>query len=357
MDASKSASATFTQITYTLGVSVAGSGKVTSLPAGIDCGATCNASFNSGTAVILTAMPISGWMFQGWGGACSGVGPCSLTMSGNQSVSATFVPITYTLAVSVAGSGKVTSSPAGIDCGATCNASFNSGTAVTLTATPISGWAFQGWSGACSGTGTCSLTMSGNRNVSAAFVPITYTLAVSVGQGGTVTSSPAGIDCGAACSASFNSGTPVTLTATPVSGWVFQGWGGACSGTGTCSLTMNADQSVSASFSAAIYTLSVTVAGSPGSRVASSSSAIDCGSTCSANFTAGTQVTLIAIPDNAWGLAGWGGACSGIGGCTVTMNADTSVSAAFATLFMPVEMPLVGLPTDDVLPPPIIGPE
>jgi hypothetical protein len=281
-------------------------------------------------------------------------------MDAAKSATATFTQISYTLAVSVAGGqgGKVTSSPAGIDCGATCSASFNAGTPVTLTATPVSGWSFQGWGGACSGTGACSLIIDSSKSATATFTQITYTLAVSVGQGGKVTSSPAGIDCGATCSASFNAGTPVTLTATPMSGWVFQGWGGACNGTGTCSLTMIADQSVSASFSAAIYTLSVTVAGSPGSRVASSSSAIDCGSTCSANFTAGTQVTLIAIPDNAWGLAGWGGACSGIGGCTVTMNADTSVSAAFATLFMPVELPLVGLPTDDAgLPPPIIGPE
>ena len=152
-------------------------------------------------------------------------------------------------------------------------------------------------------------------------------------------------------------GTAVSLTAAPASGWVFQGWGGACSGIGTCSLTMNADQSVSASFSPAIYTLSVAVAGSPGSRVTSSSSAIDCGSSCSANFTAGTQVTLIATPDYAWGLAGWGGACGGIGGCSVTMNGDTSISATFVPLFMPVAAPLVGLPTDiPGLPPPIIGP-
>ena len=185
----------------------------------------------------------------------------------------------------------MTSSPVGIDCGATCSASFNSGTPVTLTATPVSGWSFQGWGGVCSGTGPCSLTMDAAKSATATFAPITYTLAVSVGQGGTVTSSPAGIDCGAICSASFNSGTPVTLTATPVSGWIFQGWGGACSGTGTCSLTMNASQSVSASFSPATYTLSITVVGNPGGRVTSSSSAIDCGLTCSAVFTAGTQVT------------------------------------------------------------------
>jgi len=199
--------------------------------------------------------------------------------------------------------------------------------------------------------------MDSSKGASASFAPITYTLAVSVGQGGTVTSSPAGIDCGATCSASFNAGTPVTLSATPASGWIFQGWDGACSGTGTCSLSMNASQSVSASFSLASYTLSVTVVGTPSSRVTSLSSAIDCGSTCSATFSAGTQVTLIATADNAWGLAGWGGACGGIGGCSITMNGDTSISATFVPLFMPVAAPLVGLPTDiPGLPPPIIGP-
>jgi len=70
-----------------------------------------------------------------------------------------------------------------------------------------------------------------------------------------------------------------------------------------------------------------------------------------------TDLTLIATADNAWGLAGWGGACGGIGGCSVTMNADTSVSATFMPLFMPVEAPIIGLPTDlPGLPPPIIGP-
>src|SRR5438105_2621223 len=263
------------------------------------------------------------------------------------------------VAVIAASQGKVTSSPAGIDCGATCSASFNSGTQVTLNAAPVSGWVFQGWGGACSGVGPCSLTMDASKSATATFAPITYTLAVAVtgATGGKVTSAPAGIDCGATCSASFNSGTQVTLNAAPVSGWLFQGWGGACSGTGACSLTMSGNQSVSASFSLATYTLSVSVVGTPSSRVTSSSAAIDCGSSCSATFTAGTQVTLIATADNAWGLAGWGGACGGIGGCSVTVSADTSVSATFMPLFMPVEAPIIGSPTDlPGLPPPIIGP-
>ncbi|GAB4217035.1 MAG: hypothetical protein Fur007_18270 [Rhodoferax sp.] len=77
----------------------------------------------------------------------------------------------YALTVSKSGtgSGTVTSSPTGIDCGATCSASFSSGTSVTLTATPASGSSFAGWSGACSGTGTCAVTMSAAQNVTATF--------------------------------------------------------------------------------------------------------------------------------------------------------------------------------------------
>ena len=76
---------------------------------------------------------------------------------------------TYALTVTRSGSGTVTSSPAGISCGATCTASFSSGTAVTLTATPAAGSTFGGWSGACSGTGACQVTMSAARAVTATF--------------------------------------------------------------------------------------------------------------------------------------------------------------------------------------------
>jgi hypothetical protein len=71
---------------------------------------------------------------------------------------------------------------------------------------------------------------------------------------GTVTSNPAGIDCGATCSASFNYNTSVTLTATAITGSTFTGWSGSgCSGTGTCTVTMSAAKSVTANFSLDTY--------------------------------------------------------------------------------------------------------
>ena len=77
-----------------------------------------------------------------------------------------------------------------------------------------------------------------------------FTLNVSkTGPGsGTVTSAPAGIDCGATCSDSFAGNSTVTLTATPAAGSAFAGWGGACSGTGACTVTMNAAKTVTATF-------------------------------------------------------------------------------------------------------------
>jgi len=79
-------------------------------------------------------------------------------------------------------------------------------------------------------------------------VPTSYSLSVSSGNG-TVTSVPAGINCGTACTANFALGTNVTLTATPNAGSSFNGWsGGGCYGTGTCQLTMNATTGVNAAF-------------------------------------------------------------------------------------------------------------
>ncbi len=123
---------------------------------------------------------------------------------------------TLTVAKSGSGSGTVSSSPAGIDCGSTCSAPF-ADVPVTLSATPTAGSAFTGWSGGgCSGTGTCQVQMSSDQQVTATFTLLVRTLTVTKGGAGagTVGSSPAGIDCGSTCSHAFVEGTSVTLSAT-----------------------------------------------------------------------------------------------------------------------------------------------
>ncbi|MCK9365151.1 MAG: DUF1566 domain-containing protein [Syntrophales bacterium] len=84
----------------------------------------------------------------------------------------------------------------------------------------------------------------------------TLTVAKAGTGAGTVTSAPAGIDCGANCSAAFAAGAQVTLTATPATGSTFAGWsGGGCSGTGICTVTLGSDAAITATFLLALPTV------------------------------------------------------------------------------------------------------
>jgi hypothetical protein len=157
---------------------------------------------------------------------------------------------TLTVSKTGTGTGTVNSAPGGITCGGDCSESYLEGTVVTLTATPSAGSTFTGWSGDCTGTGSCVVTMAAARSVTAAFSITTQTLTVSLAGGGsgTVTSSPTGINCGVDCSEVYSHGTVVTLTAAPSAGSVFGGWSGACSGMGGCTVTMDQARSVMATF-------------------------------------------------------------------------------------------------------------
>ena len=205
-----------------------------------------------GTIVALTATPASGSTFAGWSGACTGTGACSVPMSAARAVTATFNPVpTYTLTVSKTGTGTgtVTSSPAGISCGADCSEAYASPTVVVLTAAAASGSTFTGWSGACTGTGPCSVTMTAAKAVNANFASGVMLTVGLVGSGtGVVTSSPAGISCGGTCVSGFPPNTIVKLSAAPAAGSGFRGWSGACAGISPCSITMTQAKTVTATF-------------------------------------------------------------------------------------------------------------
>jgi hypothetical protein len=161
-------------VLYTLTVSTAGGsggGNVSSSPAGIDCGSDCAEDYDGGTEVTLTPTPAIGSTFTSWSGACTGAGACVVTMDAAKAVTATFTLNQYELTVGTdgTGSGTVTSSPGGIDCGSDCSEAYAPGTEVTLTPAAAIGSAFSGWSGACTGTGACVVTLDGAKSVEATF--------------------------------------------------------------------------------------------------------------------------------------------------------------------------------------------
>ena len=323
--------ANFSTLSVTLAGS--GSGSVTSNPTGLNCGATCSADFSNGTAVTLTA---TGTGFTGWSGGCTGTGACVVTLNANTVVTATFsaVPGNANLTVTKAGNGAgtVTSSPAGINCGATCSASLVQGT-VDLTATAATGSTFAGWSSGtgnanCTGTNTCGIPLTVDSTVIATFtlnaVPVSVTANIASGNsgGGTVTCSADG--GGAGPCGSYLPGTAMVMTATPNSVSNFTGWTATvCSGTGTCDFTVTSATTVTANFNRPILTVQVTGTGSVSSNPTGINS---CTANCPVPFNKGV-VTLTA---SGTGFTGWsGGGCLGTAPCVVTLNQNTTITATF----------------------------
>lgn len=348
---------TFTTLaasTFALNVSRngTGSGTVTSNPTGINCGATCTASFAQGTTVTLTAAPASGSVFAGWsGGGCSGTGTCTVTMSAAQSVTATFntAPTsTFNLTVnkSGTGSGTITSNPSGINCGATCSASFNTGMVVTLSAAAASGSTFAGWSGGgCSGTGTCTLTMNAAQNATATFNTAqsfgTLNLQVSglpSGNSATLTiTGPDGFNqqrtiltgTGQSLSDVVTGTYTVTAPSVVVNGTTYNpnpASQNVTVTTGSATASVNYTQAPATNF-----VLTVNKAGTGSGTVSSSPAGINCGATCSASFSSGASVILSPVADTGSSFAGWSGACTGTGTCSITMDAAKTVTATFSS--------------------------
>jgi len=235
-----------------------GSGTVTSDPAGISCGGDCIESYPDDTVVTLTHAAETGSTFTGWGGACTGTGDCVVILDASKSVTATFTLDQHLLTTNTngTGSGSISSSPAGINCPGDCSEIYDYGTVITLTHAAQTGSTFTGWSGACTGTGDCIVTMDAPNSVTATFTLDQHLLtATTNGTGsGSINSSPAGINCPGDCSELYDYGTIVTLTAASEPDSTFTGWSGAgCSGNGDCVITMTAANSVVATFTKSNY--------------------------------------------------------------------------------------------------------
>ncbi|MBN1935986.1 MAG: InlB B-repeat-containing protein [Anaerolineae bacterium] len=299
MDGPKSVIASFSPNGYLLNITLDGSGTVTKNPD--------KSVYQSGEVVTLTATPATGWTFTGWSGDLSGsVSTKTITMDGDKSVTASFMSDEYVLSVNNVGSGYVVRTPS--------QSYYYYGTVVTLTATPLAGYAFSGWSGALSGSANpATITIDGNKSVTATYTFVGWVLATNVAGGGSVSRSP---DL-----AAFSNNTVVTLTATANPGWHFVGWSGHLSGTANpTQITMNGNKTVLATFEQYEYTLAVSTVG--GGSVDKNPD--------QSTYHDGDGVTLTAVAAPGWTFAGWSGDLTGTANPeSITINGSRAVTATF----------------------------
>lgn len=240
------------------------------------------------------------------------------------------------LRVDGAGTGDVSSiaGPA-INCRTSCTPTAEAGSRMTVRATSATGSFFQGWTGACQGTGPCEIALNANTTLTATFGP-TLSLQKSGAGSGVVVSTPAGIDCGSSCVGNFDSGVLVRLMPRAGTNNRFVGWGGACAGTApSCDVLMNAVKSVTASF-AGPPSLTVSLAGAGDGTVTSNPPGISCGKDCQESYAVGQAVVLGAAPTAGSRFVSWSSDCApNLDGlrtsstCTTTMSVDRAVTATF----------------------------
>ena len=175
------ASATMTgtgRATFALSVQPSNGGVLSSSDGNIDCGATCVAAYQlttDPTTVLVNASPAPSVHLRQWGGDCSGtstLADCSLVMNQAHFAVASFAAtLDIGVATSDGSSGTIsTTTPAGFSCdGANCANDYDVGTTVSLSPTPGPNSVFTGWSGDCSGAGSCSVTMDQGHTVVASF--------------------------------------------------------------------------------------------------------------------------------------------------------------------------------------------
>lgn len=143
--------------------------RVTSNPVGIECSSACGVLFDTGSQVQLVPEAGASSRFVAWGGACTGRGPCTVTMDAAKTVDAIFGPTQLRLTVSVTGNGRITASGIGLSCARRCSQQVDADAVVRLRAVATKGWQFARWTGVCRGRGACSVRLSEDRAVGAVF--------------------------------------------------------------------------------------------------------------------------------------------------------------------------------------------
>jgi uncharacterized repeat protein (TIGR02543 family) len=269
-------------------------------------------SYTAGSSVIVTATPNTGYTFVNWtdnGVVVSTSASYTFLINANKTLVANFLLNTYTLNVT-ATNGTVVKNPV--------QATYNHGITVALIATPNAGYTFTGWSdGATGATNPLTVTMDANKNITANFAQITYTLAV-ITINGSVAKVPT--------QTTYNSGATVMLTPTPNTGYTFTSWSGDATGsTNPLTVTMDANKNITANYTLNTYTLNVTAIN--GTVVKNPNQT---------TFNSGSTVSLTATPNAGYAFTSWSGDITGSSNpSTMTMNANKNITANFTVLVVP----------------------
>lgn len=347
-----------------------GSGTISSSAPGLTCtGNLCWQSVAPGTQVNLTATPDAGSLFTEWRWDCASASPTSQVLLDQvrhckvlfEKTDTPTRSLQVTRALVISGElirdsgGSVVSSPAGIDCPGDCTQNYDINTVVNLTPIDDLNYTFMYWEETgCDGG---AVLMSENRLCSAIFKPFeppftTGLYVVVEGEssgvitentGGYVTSTPSGITCPGDCSQGYPSGTQVTLTATPVSGYSFAGWSGSGCTTGTITIPTASVQCtarfVENSVTGGNHTLTLTLEGGPGAGEVYSLptppelqciNSAEPTTVCTHSFAAGTLVNLVGNAFGGLTLSWTGCDIANTDGCFLTMDSDRQVTATFS---------------------------
>jgi hypothetical protein len=367
LEADSALTATFNPIPRSLTITEAGGGTG-NVKCEINAGPVedCAGSYPNGTAVKLSATANGGSTFAGFSATSGSASACTtspcgpFTLEADSAVTATFEPdappveeLPLTVAPEGTGTGEVTSSPAGIDCGGTCTAQFEAGQEVTLTASPAPGSLFVAWK-YCDTEGVqgrqCTVHVTpGHKAVGAKFEPAND---VTVKKAGDGTGSISGVACANTCTeatAAFLASKTVTLKAKPYAknsefvGWSTSSASCALSEEGkTCTLSgLSGDETVEAQFAELDKeTLTVNKSGGGQGTVKSKPASINCGLTCitqTSFFYKGTELELSASVTANKGSAftgfkageGSASGCSLITPCQFGIEEPSSVTAEF----------------------------
>ena len=315
MDTDKTVTSTFLSdavTSYAITPSIVGNGSVTVIPDKV--------RYLPGEVVTVTAVADAGWVFSAWSGAISSTAvSTTITMNSNKAITATFVP--NSLTVNKVGNGNVTVSPV--------KANYNAGEVVTLTAVADAGWTFNSWSGDITGsTSPKTITMNGSKVVTATFIENsveTFNLNISKVGNGNVTVTPD--------KASYLSGEQVTVTAVPDAGWQFANWSGASSSTSNpVVITMNANKSLTANFTAQSFSITRNIDGDGSITIQPNLS----------SYTYGQIVTITANAAVGSEFDYWSG---GLSGSTnpqqITITGNVAVTAHFKDVKHYVFLPMI----------------